>query len=356
MILSFINKAKYWIIPLLLILTEGFFYFKMPFRKVENAGHSIRNYYNTMAWPEYTNGKKKRDGKLAVIIGNSQSYGNEIDSAEHTFIGIVCDSLSRTNPNLKIENWSLSGIRTTDIELLSIKAQIRNADYIFFTLHFDSWDYPENVSLDYPLSDVNLMIGTPGFWPYLKKSMVRKSFDRDRILKHWIILHSQTVRYRTVLYQKLAQYVPNEDHIFYFGKPINQRRGWRIEEVPDFRDQIKKTKKSGDRIISSKEINRRMSTFMEVYEKLLMRLENKNTKLIFIWAPVSPEHVSTKNIAKMIEMEEKMSRIIKKSGHKSYILTSALDAEYFLSRGHLNKKGHYFFSNKLLPILKHELQ
>ncbi|MEM7548930.1 MAG: hypothetical protein AAF363_04615 [Bacteroidota bacterium] len=332
-----------------------------PFRNYPNASNALRNPKMKEGWPEYLEGRGKVDDKSAVIITNSQGYGVEFKNPDSIYFSFLKERLKQNSPGLEVENWALTGLRTADIELMTIKAQLRNVDYIFLILHWDNFDYKNEINLTYPNTDVNLLIGDIKSWDLLEHTLVQESFDNEDVIERFVRLRINTLRLRTPFYRKISKYFSIEDQIFYLGQPFRLERGADVRDEnfrSDLKKRIERKKYKGqkDRDVNIKQVTERLATFYDFNMLLSKRLKETGTKLVYIWAPIAWERVPERNVNSSKIFYDSASLFLSKLDISNIDLTNKVNSRYFLTKGHFTKEGHQYFSDILTPIIQGELQ
>jgi len=336
----------------ILFFTEAYFSYTNPYRLMPTAAESNRNAARRYAWSEYLNFTKKRDKKLLVFIGNSQIFGNEMKDEKDIYFSQLKEKFRQIDSTYELQNWSVSGLRTSDMELLSIMAGVKKADVVVFPIISGTIDFMHEIRLDFPNTDINLFVARSDFRKPLKNTLLYQSINREDFIKYWLTYHSATIRYRTHLYHEMAKYTPDYDEIFWFGKPMRTERNYQIAENKDFRNKYNKNPNARDLSIAFEERQKIFENFHKLLEK---RLKPLGTKVIFVWIPVSTEKVSKKNVDYNRIFVAKAEKQIRQAGWTSLYFTESVPPEYFLTRGHFTKEGHQYFSQIIFDALRKEL-
>lgn len=321
-----------------------------------------------IGWPEYLEGDGEEYENLGVLISNSQGASYELDDDNLIYFKYLKDSLQSIIPDLKMVNWSVPGIRTVDVELLTLQAINRGADFIIYVLGPGNFDAVEDINLDFSSTDVNLLAGKPGFWPLEKHTIYGQNTDLDDRFKRFISLHSALARSRETVYEYAKLDVPLDDHLFLFGNyyrmdiDVNDadlNQVWKTLDQPSLMPNRKKELK---RIVKNKDLdndkNKGSAQTLAMFNENMQKLfEDGETKIIYVSAPgphFKFEGIPRPGIVNFSEVFESMP--IDSSFTSRHNLWDAADQSYFHKKTtHLNKSGHLYFSSLLFSLIKDEL-
>jgi hypothetical protein len=314
-------------------------------------------------WPEYLSGKKQTDAPFAVLISSSQGYSQEIKEPEKIYFATLKDSMQTIIPDLQMANWSVPGIRTVDLELLTLQAYLREADYIFYVISFGNFDDEQNVRLSYTSNDIHLLAGQPEFWPLEKYTMYGNQCDIEDRVKRLLGLNSKLVRSRNILHNEWGKKIPLEQHLFCFGNyydmdlqmnDVDLNDIWKVMDKTDLNKKKEKNRmKNFMRIQFRDQPVATPSTFLKFNDNLHDLFEGTDTKIYYVMAPSPLEkfNTSTGLIAEFFEAFETCE--LREGQFFRFQLNSAVPDEYFQVKGsHFNEEGHVFFASMLFNLIK----
>lgn len=358
--MKWLQIHKYWkssplLLLLLVIVTEMGFRKIDPYRNLPPAATELRNSAFKNGWPEYVRAASDKEQPLSLLISNSQGYGVEMKDPNDIYFAGLKDLEAKEHPSQQWENWSLSGLRTADLELLTVQATVREADEIVFVLNFGNFDQHYNINLDYGNTDLNLLIGNPFFWPKTERTLVRPSIDRDERIAKTMERYLSAIRYRLPLYQRLSPFVADEDEVFFFGNPVNRARNVNVQEIPNFRKYIGKYRRQFRHKLTQKELDLRMDTFEQFWTLFAERTQDQSVKVTVVWGPLSSEHIKDYDFEQVRKFNQSATVYLQNMGYRVIDLTDSMDSSNFLSRGHFTKEGHARFSKNLHERLSDEL-
>lgn len=319
-----------------------------------------------LGWPEYLAGDGEEYENFGVLISNSQGTSYEIPDDNLIYFKYLKDSLQKVIPNLKMANWSVPGIRTIDLELLTLQAKERGADFIIFVIGPGNLDVKSDVNLDFSSTDVNLLAGKPSFWSMEEFTIYGETVSMDDRIKRFIELNSSLVRSKEKVYEYSKLFIPLEEHLFYFGNyyrlniDVNEddlNAVWKTLDEPTKRDSKKRDIKwifkkdvQNDHRVSA---GKTLAQFNENTQKLY---KDGDTKIFYVLAPgphFTVEGVPRPSILNVAEVFESMP--IDSSFTRRYSLWNSVDKSMFHKNStHLNESGHLFFSSLLFSLIENE--
>ena len=340
-----------------------------PYREVPAASEVPRNPLPLRGWPEFLRAGSDSEGSTNLaIISNSQGVGKEIGSAESTYPALLEQNFREAGRNINIENWSLSGLRTDQIELLSMVAAQRQIDLLIIVTGIKSLDIAGSTRLGANSDDLDLVAGNTSLWPEILSSQVLHGTKWDDLLLREITLGSDIVRLRPYLLDLLAAAIPPADHPLVFGRRRSQRA---LESIN--LEAAKPTKSQGSSVVREpgksaitvpaatwyKQFRRnRVPTFHALFPGLSHRLTNSKTKLVWIWMPVYPGA----NTADLRQGAAPVYSIIcdeiTVAGVTCLDLTNSLPADAYATlsaSSHFNMQGQQAMTNLLYPVIDRAL-
>jgi hypothetical protein len=314
-------------------------------------------------WPEYLSGKGQTDAPLAILISSSQGYSQEIKEPEKIYFAKLKDSLQTIIPDLQMANWSVPGIRTVDLELLTLQAYVREADYIFYVISFGNFDDEQNVRLSYTSNDINLLAGQPSFWPLEKYTMYGDKCQLEDRLERWLTLNSKLVRSRDIIYDQWGKKIALEQHLFFFGNyydmdlqmnDVNLNQIWKTMDQTDLTQKKQRNRmKNYMRVQFRDEPIATASTFLKFNENLHNLFEDTDTKIYYVMSPSPPGKFNTSSgiIGDFFEAFETCE--LREGQFFRYQLNTEVPSEYFQEKGsHFNEEGHTYFASMLFNLIK----
>jgi hypothetical protein len=362
----------FWLFAFLLVV-EFAATMVTPYRQAPAASGLARNPLPLRGWPEYLRAGSETIGAINVaIIGNSQGAGGEIEGAEHLYPALLEKAFKDAGRNINIENWSLVGLRTDQIELLSMIAAQRHLDLLLIVTEIKSLDIAGHTRLGANSDDLDLVAGKPILWPGIRASHVLHETKWDELLRRYMFLHSSMVRLRTHLLDLLARKIPPVAHPLLFGQRRSQRA---LDSVntpvnPQFkanenslgRNKTQENPVTGLSVPATtweKQFRRnRIPTFNNLFPGLRRRLTDSGTTLIWIWMPIYPG-ANTASLRKGAEpIYSVICNEIRAAGTSCLNMTNSLPAENYITlsaSSHFNPKGHEAMSRLLQPVIENAL-
>ena len=323
-----------------------------------------------VGWPEYLAGPKEKDGKLCILISNSQGYSHEQKNTDLIYFSQLKDSIQAFMPDYNLANWSVPGLQTVEMELLAQQAFLREADMILFVVSLSNFEPIEDVSLDRSITDIKLIAGKPGIWPYQSRSIYGSKIEMEDRLMPFFTLNLDLIRSRDYYYEKAKKKVPLDDHLFCFGNfyamDLIIREGEMNQVVKDLEgiDVTNKQEVSEYKKRRNKEANKQLTssfqTFLEFDKGLNSLFQDTDTKVFYIFTPVpTPKATEFKSnfdlfITKLESFESSSDRFFKAN------FTYAFGDELFYSKkgetkSHFSVEGHSLYSRMLFNLVKDEL-
>lgn len=363
-----LHSPFFWFLAFLLLAELGAAIVN-PYREIPAASEVARNPLPLRGWPEFLRtGPESLDSTNLAIISNSQGVSKEVNSAESTYPALLEQNFRQAGHNINIENWSLSGLRTDQIELLSMVAAQRQLDLLIIITEIKSLDIAGSTRLGANSDDLDLVAGRIALWPEILNSQVLHEIKWDDLLLREITLGSDIVRLRPYLLDLLAAAIPSADHPLFFGHRRSQRA---LESInlavanpaeSQVNSVLRNPGKSAITVPAAtweKQFRRnRLPTFHALFPGLSHRLTNSKTKLLWIWMPVYPGA----NTADLRQGAAPVYSIIcgeiTVAGATCLDLTDSLPAEAYATlsaSSHLNIQGQQAMSLLLYPVIERAL-
>jgi hypothetical protein len=338
-----------------LVCAETFAATVSPYRDTPPSGQSRRNRFGERGWPEYLQSITPQRKPLIIIISNSQGVGREIRDPADLYAARLEKKLNAENIPAQVENWSCSGLRTTEIELLSIRAAQRRPDLVIFIMTYKNLDAENLWGLNYPSSDIPLLAGDPSFWPYFSDTLFMEKTTPHDILKNFFYLQSRFLRGRFFFYDRLEWSLTRQWQLIIFGKEWRRKKN---NSTIDFENYAQNQPFKRGAYLSDAAAPIRLGlgpdsfikqefTFSRLYPTIHRRLTQNNASVLWVWSPVAWKTLQSVELKKMENFYERCDALIKAEGGDSLDLTRSLTNEYFFNLSHLDSKGHELLSEKL---------
>ncbi|MCK9460910.1 MAG: hypothetical protein M0R80_14830 [Proteobacteria bacterium] len=355
-----VRSAFFWFAALL-TLGELAAWRTLPYRLVPTADVAIRNPLKHRGWPEYLDASE--GGRpLVVLISNSQGVGAEVDDPHKIYAAALRRHLSAKG--YAFENWSMGGLRTTEVELLTLEAARRRAVQVLMILTVNNFDPPARVDLKFPFSDLTLVAGSPAHWTRLSgtRFMARSSFEDLAVA--FVELSSSLARSRLAVTDLVAARVPLNAQPLIVGREV--RPGPRLDGLRDpdvsmyfpSRDLTEQElgRRRGARRGKVQEwvadqADLRLETFRAVYPGIRARLAESGTSLTWVWNPIAPSAAAGDALAARDRFIEAATTLIEDSGATCHDMTGVIEPEHFETLGHFDEDGHREFAQVLLPVV-----
>lgn len=357
-----LSNPFFWLLLIMLALEITAFYL-LPYRSIPVAETAVRNPLQKRGWPEYTRGKSSQEGKLVVIISNSQGIGKEITAPGSTYSGLLRERLKAMMPEVLLENWSCAGIRTADIEMLSLRAVERKADLVLFVLSFENLDPVGKVNLEFPSSDVKLLAAVPSLWRHFPQTQFFRRLTPRTAFENFFSFRSRLIRSRIDVLESLANLLPREAHRYVFGQELRSHRrldGWGSEQVGGEETTLKcileKKNRGGAFKVKEERLEQSRETFSQVYPTLAKRLDSRGIRHVWVWQPLALDNFKERSINHIRHFVEGATGTIETAGGRSLDLTGSIPTRHFYSRGHFDQHGHELMSSSILPVIADELR
>lgn len=340
-----------------------------PYRETPAASEVARNPLPLRGWPEFLRaGPESLDSTNLAIISNSQGVGKEVGSAERTYPALLEQIFRDAGLKINIENWSLSGLRTDQIELLSMIAAQRQIDLLVIVTEIKSLDIYGSTRLGANSDDLDLVAGESSLWPEILSSQVLNEIRWDDLLLRNITLKCNIVRLRPYLLDLLAQEVPPANHSLVFGHRRSQRALESINHAvanPAKSQVSSVVREAGKSAITvpattwEKQFRRnRLPTFQALFPSLQHRLTGSKKKLLWIWMPIYPGD-NTADLRKgAAPVYSIMCDEITAAGASCLDLTDSLPADAYATlsaSSHFNLQGQQAMTNLLYPVIERAL-
>jgi len=351
------GKSSFILFLCLIIGLEIFSRFFSPFRNYPGADVEMRNPIQRLGWPEYTAGPTPEGKELIVFIGNSQGVGFEMENPEDIYFAQVKKHFENLYPNLHFENWSHGGIRSSNVELLTLQARKRGAKKIVYLLHHDNFDAKESMRVDYSISDIPLLLADHHIGRHRKELMMNNLLLLEDRLGLWLKAHFHTLRNIEYWRYQAAHWIPKSQHTFVYGTSIPTGGVLDFRRFPELKKEYYENwaamgGKPKDKMqVESTDFFARAVAFVAFQDNIEKVLAANTTAAIWIYPPVNTE-VFDEATVRHSQEDFYLPAMVR--NQQSYNLTLTIKPHHFISRGHLNQEGHRQMANLLIKSLEHE--
>lgn len=339
-----------WFVLLLLGL-EWLAAANVPYHTEPTAAEAVRLAREWHGWPEYVTGSRERDGPLVVIISNSQGHGTEFRDVGDTFAGRLRESLAQHDPPISIENWSCSGLRTAELELLSMQAVQRRADLVLYLLSHRNIDLDGEVELNMVSSDISLLAGRWQLWGPMGDSLVGPTVGWEDRLVSAIQFHAQFARARTLVLDWWAQRLDKREERLVLGHVRRLERPAPVDVAapPRSAEEIRQAWiDRGERDTAFRRIarlktnqaDRRLATLRKLLPPLQRRHDAADVPYLWIWMPTDVEELPPEDLAAAQSFRARGSEIIAANGGRSLEWSEAVPGNQFITLNHFTLEGH----------------
>lgn len=320
-------------------------------------------------WPEYLDVDDGDDSRpLVVLLTNSQGVGGEVADGERIYAAHLRRALAAGDPPARLENWASGGIRTPEIELLSMRAIERRATVVLGVFAYRNFDPPAILNLDFPFSDITLFAGKPTLWRYLDDTTFAESITIEGLLSRSAQLGSDLARSRIPMTDALTSPAPRAWHRWIAGREI--RPGPRLDALTD--DELSiywmRNRSLEERLATNQQRRHamehvdprdaavRLATFERFFEQLHRRLSAAGIRLTWVWQPTNPATLRGRSRALYREFLARATAAVRRTGTPCVDLLDAVAPEHFVTPGHFDEDGHRELAERLLPVMRDELQ
>ena len=353
----------------LVIGLEVFCFIVSPYRKQMDAAECNRNpMHKYYGWPEYLDGRTKPGKKLVLLIGNSQAHGVGMADPDDIYFAHLKKRFGREQPEVQMENWAVPGMRTADMELLTLQALRRDASHIFIVLFCRNFDVPKKVNLDFPRSDLRLLLGDPRTWRHARQTLFAKQMKSEDLIRAMVARNLNSVRVRGYLYRKIGFRLPHVDETFFLGSAGPRNRAHRIltDDMRTRQDEAGQGDENGSAEPEQQQealpdivldrVDKRLETFDGFWRHFQQRLrEHPNPpKIVFVWQPLNPK-ASVTDSEEVRRFLTQADKTLGKAGISCYDMRRDIQPAHFIDNSHFTKSGHLVFAEKFGEIIENEL-
>ncbi len=363
---SLLRSACFWLVLYLAaleLIARGL----VPYAGLPTADQARRNPTQYRGYVEYLEAGSPAE-PLIVLIGNSHSVAAEIEDAEAIYPARLDRELRRLWPAARLENWSSGGLRTAELELLSMKAVARGADLVVVAVSTQNFDFEQHLNLDFPQSDIHLLAGDPRLWRLLPGALFYDRTTLDGLLSRSVMFHSSLARSRIAVHDAVAARVSRSWHRWLVGRVLVA--GNRLDAFADpdrsiywprrhvafeeWRAEVVAEPPVFD--VGPGVIELRYETFTRCFDRLYARLSAHGVRLVWIWHPIDLATATPRARRAVRSFLDRAGPYVEGAGGRCHDLSQAMPTRRFLSWSHLDEAGHAELARRLLPILADALQ
>ena len=354
-------------LAVMLILLEVTAWRVLPYGRTPRADEVIRNQVFHRGWPEYIDVEYGDEAPVVVLITNSQGVAPEIADSSEIAPAYVRRGLETREPPAHLENWACSGIRASEMELLSMKAVERGVDLVVFSVAATNFEPLPQMNLDFPFSDIPLLAGDPAIWRWLPDAAFAGSLTTEGMVRRFVQLHSHLARSRFAVLDLAAEQMSMRWHRWVLGKLRRPRQ--RLASAAsdegsifwiDQRAALVELKEAGKRRgpqrgLSDSGRRERLKSFRAFLPRLRERLAGTGTRVLWIWCPVNTGVINRASLANVQRFIDEAGEILDDSSIPVHDLHLSVEAERFLTPGHFDDTAHEAYGRRLLEVIGEEL-
>lgn len=354
------RSAFFWFL-LFVGLVEATAFLASPYRDHPQAASVNRNPTPLRAWPEYLSGNTAPGKDLVVLIGTSQGIGLEFSDDRRIFFSRLKRNMVRERPGVALENWSVAGLRSDQLEMLSLQAVERRASLVVFLVSLGNIDEDWRFRLDIDAADIDLLAGDPALWHMLPGTAVFDQVHYHDVLYRALLKNSHTGRSRIAVLDTVAEYLPVAQHRAAFGAARPRNARLTVAERLETRDGgIRFNSQFPDALnrpagyYEKQYRRRRLPVFDAVYAGLRERFREAGIDMLWIWTPLAARGFEDTLLAGARPIQRDICRRIEADGWRCLDMTRVLPLDHFITgdmASHLNDKGHEALARKLTPAV-----
>ncbi len=345
----------------LLLLAEIIVANLNPYRRYSTASETPRNPLPLRGWPEYLREGAGTSDVNVAIISNSQGVGLELADPAGVYSHLLEQRLVGRGRDINVENWSVSGLRSDQVELLSMTAAHRQLDLLVIVTEIKSIDIAGTTRLGANADDLDLVAGNPVYWPMIRNSPLLQDTDWDDLLRRFFTLNSAIVRLRPYAMDRLAAVLPPALHHSVFG---HRRSRYALSPTagPQTNRGSDTPRDTGTSVVGipagdwERQFRRnRVPTFEMLFRSIHPRLRDADTALLWIWMPIYPGEVTSALRRGGRPVYRDLCAKMSSAGVQCVDMTESLPAASFVTASassHLNPAGHQAMAELLLPLIE----
>ncbi len=356
---SILRSPWLWFV-LLLLGAEAAAWAWIHRQPVELDGHR-RNATPLRNWPAYTACRRDGDRPLVVLIGNSQAVGPEFSDSDDIYFAMLQDRLAAEGLDVDLRNWSVNGLRTNQLELLSLKALRCGASSLIFVLSLPNITEMHDYRLVNHAADVDRLAGEPGLWPTLRGSLVAELASPNDFIMATLRRHVALLSAREQWLDRAASALDRRlFHAFtgHLRQPFSHLTlAERAERSGGGRMNL--GFEIGSRVhgdLWRRTIERqRMPVFERVYANLDRQLERHGARLAWVWSATRAEGRGLELVEVADEFQQRICQRLEDDGRPCHDFTHAMSPASFFDVGlgsHFNREGQRHFADLLYPVVR----
>lgn len=316
-----------------LLAAANFYVAGLDLWRTPHASESIVNPRDIRAMPEYVADRAVADPRpLTVLISNSQGAYDGIDAAA-VYPALLRERLKAT----RLENWSVDGLRSVELELLTRQALRRGAQTVVIVVGALSIDPQQVATIDYGHTDTDVLLAEPSLWRTLAGGVTFAHIDRDQFAARLLRANVPLVRARTAFRDMLAERLPQRLHEPLFGHrltPLIAGPKVAASKARWGRDMSKEPTPH----INDKKLRPALET-LELLASSLAR-ESSGTRIIWCWQPVAYGRLDPRTRGEGARLYELAAPILTAHGFEVHDFSTAIADDYFFDVTHFLPRGH----------------
>ncbi len=314
-------------------------------------------------WPEYTRCEDRDPERpLAVLVGASQSVSPEFADSGSTWVAMVQRRLADEGVDVDLRNWSVSGIRSDQLELLTLQAVRCGARAVIYALSLANIDERFDFRFDSHSADVDLLAGDPRLWWYLPGSLTFEQATYDQLAKRFLRSQFALGRARDQALDLVASRAGHRLTYYLTGhaRPMHARMRLGERGAVDaaglnlgfaIGDDVTIDPVYWDHQIESQ----RMPVFDAIYRNIHARFRADGVALTWLFSAVNVDGRAND----ILDVSEKFHRRIctrlQADGWPCHDLSRALATDDFFPAGigsHFNRQGQERFAQLVYPFIR----
>lgn len=326
------------------------------FAPQENQSIHLHRMVNEFrGWPEYV-GTHSRKNNSIIIINNSKGNTSEIKDNKGLYSAQLQKLIRKKGLKENIENWSVSGLTSSQIEVLLVTAASLDVKEVVLILSASNLDHISKFKLNNHHADIDLLIGRPKSWPLLKHTYSLSNLESNSIVLRYLTLNSRVFRFRQSIEDYLALNLNRKYFKTLFGRQLFKKS----PALPDshFKDFApeqkkiihKKTITSGASWHKSLMANQKIS-LDKIFNTIDSLRVNTGLKTTIVFEPMRPWHNDEVELGFSKFFDEQCSTQTQTS---CLNWTQLLTEDYFYNYSlgsHYDIRGHKVMSESLFKEL-----
>jgi len=231
---------------------------------------------------------------LSFLIEVNNSKGNTLELAQESALlsAQLEQGFANSGDVKRVENWSVTGIRTSQIDILLTHAVSLGVPQVVVMASISNIDPEREYEFDNHPADIDLLVGNPATWKLLSKTHSLSNISFNQKMIRFLKLYSNLFKARTHFETWLADRLPAKYHKTLFGRFLHQDTPLVILDQKLADPAVKRPKNTdtvvGERFLTAFKLNRG-STLDHLIESISTLQKESETEIIFIFDPVTPQ-------------------------------------------------------------------